>query len=50
MIGLRINGKDVSVDATPDTPPLWVLRDSLADDRHQIRVRNRTVRCLHRSP
>jgi isoquinoline 1-oxidoreductase alpha subunit len=30
MIGLRINGKDVSVDATPDTPLLWVLRDSLA--------------------
>jgi len=29
MIGLRINGKDVSVDATPDTPLLWVLRDSL---------------------
>ena len=30
MIGLRINGKDVSVDATPDTPLLWVLRDSLS--------------------
>ena len=30
MIGLRINGKDVNVDATPDTPLLWVLRDSLA--------------------
>jgi len=29
MIGLRINGKDVNVDATPDTPLLWVLRDSL---------------------
>ena len=30
MIALRINGKDVSVDAAPDTPLLWVLRDSLA--------------------
>ena len=30
MIGLRINGKDMSVDATPDTPLLWVLRDSLS--------------------
>ncbi len=29
MIGLRINGKDVNVDAAPDTPLLWVLRDSL---------------------
>ena len=30
MIALRINGKDVNVDAAPDTPLLWVLRDSLA--------------------
>ena len=29
MIALRINGKDVNVDAAPDTPLLWVLRDSL---------------------
>lgn len=29
MIGLRINGKDVTVEASPDTPLLWVLRDSL---------------------
>ena len=29
MIGLRINGKDVSVDVEPDTPLLWVLRDAL---------------------
>jgi len=26
---LRINGQDVSVDAPPDTPLLWVLRDTL---------------------
>ena len=29
MISLNINGKDTSVDAEPDTPLLWVLRDTL---------------------
>ena len=29
MIGLRINGKEVTVEAAPDTPLLWVLRDNL---------------------
>jgi isoquinoline 1-oxidoreductase alpha subunit len=28
-IALNINGKDVAVEATPDTPLLWVLRDEL---------------------
>ena len=28
-IELKLNGKRVSVDAPPDTPLLWVLRDSL---------------------
>ena len=27
MANLRINGRDVSVDADPDTPLLWVIRD-----------------------
>jgi isoquinoline 1-oxidoreductase alpha subunit len=27
---LRINGRSVEVDAAPDTPLLWVLRDTLA--------------------
>ena len=26
---LRVNGKSVQVEADPDTPVLWVLRDSL---------------------
>ena len=26
---LNVNGKDVSVEAAPDTPLLWVLRDEL---------------------
>ena len=29
MISLSINGKTRKVDAAPDTPLLWVLRDSL---------------------
>ena len=29
MITLSINGKTRNVDASPDTPLLWVLRDSL---------------------
>jgi isoquinoline 1-oxidoreductase alpha subunit len=29
MIPLSVNGKPVSVDAEPDTPLLWVLRDYL---------------------
>jgi isoquinoline 1-oxidoreductase alpha subunit len=29
MFSLKINGKSVDVDAEPDTPLLWVLRDTL---------------------
>jgi isoquinoline 1-oxidoreductase alpha subunit len=29
MISLRVNGKKYSVDAPPDTPLLWVIRDHL---------------------
>lgn len=29
MISLNVNGKTMKVDAAPDTPLLWVLRDSL---------------------
>ena len=29
-IGFKVNGKDVSVAAEPDTPLLWVLREDLA--------------------
>ena len=29
MVGLRINGETKSVDAPPDTPLLWALRDIL---------------------
>jgi isoquinoline 1-oxidoreductase alpha subunit len=29
MITLNVNGKDIGVDVEPDTPLLWVLRDTL---------------------
>lgn len=29
MLQFKVNGRDVSVDAVPDTPLLWVLRDNL---------------------
>lgn len=29
MLELKVNGRDVSVDVAPETPLLWVLRDSL---------------------
>jgi isoquinoline 1-oxidoreductase subunit alpha len=29
MTGLKINGQTIAVDASPDTPLLWVLRDHL---------------------
>src|SRR5690349_22444232 len=29
MVTLTVNGKPVAVDAEPDTPLLWVLRDRL---------------------
>jgi isoquinoline 1-oxidoreductase alpha subunit len=29
MINLRVNGRTYSVDVEPDTPILWVLRDTL---------------------
>ncbi len=29
MIALTVNGKSASVDVAPDTPLLWVLRDTL---------------------
>ncbi len=29
MIKLKINGRDVNIDAEPDTPLLWALRDEI---------------------
>ena len=30
MVTIRVNGKDQQVDVAPETPLLWVLRDTLA--------------------
>ena len=48
MVTLRINGTSRTVDVEPDIPLLWVLRDELAPDRDQVRMRRRAVRRLHR--
>ena len=49
MAALSVNGTTHQVDADPNTPLLWVLRETDRADRHQIRLRHRPVRRLHRS-
>jgi isoquinoline 1-oxidoreductase alpha subunit len=34
-------------EAEDDTPLLWVLREQLGPDRHQVRLRHRGLRRLH---
>ena len=46
---LNVNGKPVSVDVPPDMPLLWVLRDVLHLQRHEVRLRRRPVRRVHRA-
>jgi len=29
MINLKVNGKDHAVDVAPDTPLLWVIRETI---------------------
>ena len=47
---LNINGETHEVDADPDMPLLWVIRDLVGPDRHQVRLRHGAVRRLHRAP
>ena len=49
MISLTINGQSRQVECPPDMPLLWVLRDVVGSDRHQVRLRHRAVRRLHRA-
>ena len=49
VISFTVNGKPVTVEDPPSTPLLWVIRDSLAPDRHKIRLRHGSLRRLHRS-
>jgi hypothetical protein len=49
MINLTVNGKARQVNVDPNTPLLWVLRDTLGMTGHQVRLRRATLRCLHGS-
>ena len=40
-ITLVVNGIMHTVDVEPETPLLWVLRDTLEAHRHQILLRHR---------
>ena len=44
-----LNGKSTTVNVDPQMPLLWVLRDTLRPDRHQVRLRHGAVRRLHRA-
>ena len=46
-VTLNVNGKTHEVDADPGTPLLYVLRNDLAAERRQVRLRARPVRLLH---
>ena len=46
-VTLVVNGTRHDVDVPPDMPLLWVLRDVLGLDRHQIRLRYRAMRRVH---
>ena len=47
-ISLRVNGKTQVVDAEPEMPLLYALRNDLATQRPQVRLRPGPVRRLHR--
>ena len=49
MAKLNVNGKIREFEAEPDTPLLWVLARAAGPDRHQVRMRHRAVRRLHRA-
>ena len=48
-ITIKVNGVDRTVDVDGDTPLLWVLRDVLGHDRHEVRLRRGAVRRVHRA-
>ena len=49
MIRLNVNGAEHQVDADPEMPLLWALRDVLGLTGHQVRLRHGPVRRLHRA-
>ena len=44
---LHINGSERKVNVAPETPVLWVVRDTLGIDRNEIWLWRRSVRRLH---
>ncbi len=50
MIKININGVQQDIDAEPDMPLLWALRDVVAYERNQIRLRHGAMWCLYRAP
>jgi aerobic-type carbon monoxide dehydrogenase small subunit (CoxS/CutS family) len=46
---IKVNRNTHSVDVDGDTPLLWVLRDVLGMNRHEVRLRHGALRCLHRA-
>ena len=49
MVTFTINGVEPPFDGDPEMPLLWYLRDELGPDRHQVRLRRRILRRLHRA-
>ena len=49
MARLTINGKSYDLDVEPETPLLWAIREKVGPDRHQVRLRHRPMRRLHRA-
>jgi len=42
-----LNGKSTTVDVDPQMPLLWVLRDTLNMNGHEVRLRHGALRRLH---
>ena len=49
MAKLNVNGTVHTVEVEPDTPLLWVHPRAARPDRHEVRLRHRPVRRLHRA-
>jgi hypothetical protein len=50
QIAITVNEKPTLIEVAPDTPLLWVLRDSLALTGTKVRLRHGTVRRMHSTP
>ena len=47
MMTLKVNGRDHEIDADPDTPLLYVLRDDLELNARQVWLWPRAMRRMH---